>query len=303
MKKGFKLFYVFIIFVFALSVFLLRPNVPAFAGTISRGSRANYRHRRPSTEATEDGAISRKSRANGRHRRAASTYAGNDRAISWGLKSNNQRRLPIPPTDGAKILAENGGIFFKDGDEKKVYLTFDLGYEAGYTAEVLDVLKENNVKAVFFVCGHYLKEKELINRILAEGHSVGNHTDGHKDLPKLPNDAVKKDIATLQQNFKNLYDDAPMIFFRPPKGRFNDRVLKIASGEGLKTVLWSIAIEDWTRTPIDAKACADKIEQRLHCGAIILSHIANSGTPEMLRLLLSKIESAGYTVGTPEELL
>jgi peptidoglycan-N-acetylmuramic acid deacetylase len=278
MKKSFKLFYVFIS-IFALSAFLLRPDVPAFAGVISREPRASRLHRRASTEA-----------------------ADRDRTISWGLKSNDQHRLPIPPPNGAEKLAKNGGIFFKDGGEKKIYFTFDLGYEAGYTAEVLDVLKENNIKAIFFVCGNYLKEKELINRILDEGHSVGNHTDRHKDLPKLPDEAIKTDIMTLQQNFKSLYNDAPMSFFRPPKGRFNDKVLKIASGEGLKTVLWSIAIADWEKAPIDASACADKIEQRLHPGAIILSHITNSGTVEMLRLLLSKIEKAGYIAGAPEEL-
>lgn len=232
----------------------------------------------------------------------ASVYA-DDHVISWGISPNTAERTPEPPAGSIKLLDENNGIFVGNTKEKKVYFTFDLGYEAGYTATVLDILKANNIKGIFFLCGNYLKEENLIKRMIDEGHYIGNHTDKHKDLPTLSEEAIKKDIATLQENFSTVHSNIPMKFFRPPQGRISEKVLKIANSEGLKTTLWSIAIVDWAKTPIDAAASANKIEKRLHPGAIILSHITNSGTPEMLKILIPKIAVKGYQTGDPSELL
>lgn len=222
--------------------------------------------------------------------------------ISWGINPNTRGTTPEPPAGGAKLLSEYNGIFVGNTDGKKVYFTFDLGYEAGYTAEVLDILKEHSIKGIFFLCGNYLKETELIGRMLAEGHEIGNHTDRHKDLPSLSEEGVKKDILTFAENYNARYSGKPIKFFRPPQGRFSKKVLSIADGQGLKTTLWSIAIVDWGKKPIDAAVNAKKITSRLHPGAIILFHITNSGTPEMLKLLIPQIAEKGYTVGSPAEL-
>lgn len=222
--------------------------------------------------------------------------------ISWGVNPNILEKTPEPPKGSQKLLDENNGLFVKKTEEKKVYFTFDLGYEAGYTESVLDILKENNIKAVFFLCGNYLKEKHLIKRMISEGHSIGNHTDKHKDLPTLSDEGIKKDIETFSVNFNSLYT-APLNFFRPPQGRFSERVLKIAKAENLITTLWSIAIVDWGKAPINAPENAKKIETRLHPGAIILFHITNSGTPKMLNELIPLIKNKGYQCGTPAELI
>jgi peptidoglycan-N-acetylmuramic acid deacetylase len=234
--------------------------------------------------------------------RAANIASAADTVISWGVTPNAREATPEPPKGGGKMLAENNGMFVGDASRKEVYFTFDLGYEAGYTASVLDILKENNIKAIFFICGNYLQENELIGRMIAEGHTLGNHTDRHKDLPTLSTDAINKDIADVQIKFDAKYGAYPMKYFRPPQGRFNESVLKAANAQGMKTMLWSIAIVDWGRTPINAVECAVKIEKRLHNGAIILLHITNSGTPEMLKLLLPKITAKGYAFGNPTEL-
>lgn len=231
----------------------------------------------------------------------ALTAAAAEIIISWGVVPNTLEKTPEPPKGGQKLLEENNGIFVRRTEEKKVYFTFDLGYEAGYTGQVLDILRENNIKAIFFLCGNYLKQKDLINRMINEGHSIGNHTDKHKDLPTLADEGIKKDIKTFSDNFSGLYT-APLNFFRPPQGRFSERVLKIADTEGLKTTLWSIAIVDWGKDPINALENAKKIESRLHPGAVILFHITNSGTPKMLELLIPKIKNKGYQAGTPNEL-
>ena len=130
-------------------------------------------------------------------------------------------------------------------DSNSIYLTFDLGYEAGYTEQILDVLKENNVKAVFFITGHYLNsEPDLVKRMIEEGHIVGNHTVNHKSLVDLSDEEIEDEIMNLH---KSLYEKFgyEMTYFRPPKGEFSERVLKIAKDLGYTAVLWSNAYDDW----------------------------------------------------------
>jgi len=230
-------------------------------------------------------------------------YTLSGSVVNWGLTPNSREVTPEAPKGGAELLKKYGGMFVCDADagsgKKVVYFTFDLGYEAGFTAECLDILKENNIKATFFLCGNYLQEDELVGRMIAEGHTIGNHTDRHKDLPKLGDEAMQKDIKEFDNKFTAKYGELygkKMTHFRPPQGRFSERVLKEVAGQGMKTVMWSIAIVDWGKTAIPAKPNADKIARRIHPGAIILFHITNSGTPEMLRLLIPQLAEKGYAV-------
>lgn len=224
-------------------------------------------------------------------------------AVSWGLKHNSREATPEASPSGITMLRKYGGMFVCDKDaetgSKNVYFTFDLGYEAGFTAECLDILKANNIKATFFLCGNYLQEEELIGRMIAEGHTIGNHTDKHKDLPKLGNDAMRKDITDFADKFEAKYGEAygrKLTHFRPPQGRFDEHTLKEVAAQGMKTIMWSSAIVDWGKTPIAAKPNADKITNRIHPGAIILFHISNSGTPEMLKLLIPQLQEKGYKI-------
>jgi len=224
-------------------------------------------------------------------------------SINWGLSPNTREEVPMAPDGVASLFKQYNGLYHADTTEKKVFFTFDLGYEAGYTAEVLDILKEHNIKGIFFLCGHYLTETELVKRMLAEGHQIGNHTDKHKDLPKQSREGATKDIMDFQNMFKEQYPDAPApVYFRPPQGRFDEKTLSIANENNLKTMLWSIAIVDWGKKPIDAQKNADKITSRVHPGAIILFHITNSGTPQMLRKLIPQLQEKGYAIGSPDEI-
>ena len=111
--------------------------------------------------------------------------------------------------------------------------------------KILDVLKESNVKAVFFITGHYLNtQSDLVKRMLEEGHTVGNHTVNHKSLPTLSDTEIEKELMDLH---KALYDKFgyEMTYFRPPKGEFSERVLNIACNLGYTPVLWSFAYDDW----------------------------------------------------------
>lgn len=224
-------------------------------------------------------------------------------AISWGLSRFGDEKIPTCPDGAETLLKQYNGFYVADTDKKEIYLTFDLGYESGYTAQILDTLKKHNLKAIFFLCGNYLKETELVNRMIAEGHYIGNHTDKHKDLPTLTAEGVKTDIMTIQNAFKDQYPNAkPMTFFRPPKGRIDEKTLKIAKENGLRTTMWSIAIVDWGKKPIDADASANKIMSRIHPGAMVLLHIANAGMPKTVEKLIPMLAEKGYTIGDPSNL-
>ena len=220
------------------------------------------------------------------------------KGIAWGLTPNTKEMTPGIPRGAQALLDAHNGIFVGDTSKKEVYLTFDLGYEAGHTAGVLDVLKENSIKAIFFLCGNYLKETELVTRMMAEGHIIGNHTDKHKDLPTLSEEAIRKDIDDFTIKFKDAYPDAPPLkHFRPGKGRFDERTLRVANEQNLKTVMWSSAIVDWARTPIPVQPAVDKILSRIHPGAIILFHISNSSMSDIISQLIPMLHEKGYSFG------
>jgi len=227
--------------------------------------------------------------------------------ISWGLKQHGNEQPPSADPAGAEMLGRYGGRYIvtpDDGAQKRVYFTYDLGYEAGYTAEVLDVLKTHNIKAVFFLAGHYAKTEEaLVRRMLSEGHAMGNHTNNHKTLTRCSDEAMRADITELEAICLEKYDEKPA-FFRPPGGVFNEHVLSTAQGMGYTTLLWSAAYVDWERDkPMGAQKACDKVTSMVHPGAIFLFHIASSDTPKALPMILSALEKQGYTVGAPGELI
>ena len=226
--------------------------------------------------------------------RPHAAFAGSDRAYSWGLSHRGGGHPPV--ATGGDLLTQNNGIYLGDTAGKTVYLTFDLGYEAGYTDAVLDTLKSHDIKAIFFLCGHYLKETELVERMISEGHIIGNHTDKHKDLPSLSREGATADIDMFTEKYSANFN-APVKHFRPPQGRFNRTVLEEVAKRNMKTVMWSLAIVDWGKTPINAEACAKKITERIHPGAVILLHISNAGTHKMLNLLVPMLQENGYTFG------
>ena len=211
--------------------------------------------------------------------------------VNWGLSHKGNETTPVVSSIGAELLKKYNGLYVGDTSQRQVYLTFDLGYEAGYTGEVLDLLKEYQIKGLFFLCGNYLSQTDLILRMQNEGHQLGNHTNKHRDLPSLDEEGIRRDIKDLQLS-------SNVKFFRPPQGRFDEKTLRVASEEGLRAVLWSLAIEDWQKTPkLNVDACVDKILKRVHPGAIMLFHITNAGTPEMLRKVIPALRAKGYSFG------
>ena len=167
-----------------------------------------------------------------------------NKKYGWGVKraeNNEQPDISVYK----KILDLYKGISMGNKEEKVIYITFDQGYEAGYTPKILDVLKENNVKATFFITGHYLNsETELVKRMVNDGHIVGNHTVNHYSMPEIDDNKIKKEILDLHSAVfeKTGYE---MKYMRPPKGEFSERTLKLTADLDYTTVMWSLAYDDF----------------------------------------------------------
>ena len=176
---------------------------------------------------------------------AKATETTSNKLISWGLKRSENHEQPQLDNSSLELLKKYDGIAMGNELNPYLYLTFDLGYEAGYTEKILDVLEENKVKAIFFITGHYLNTQEdLVKRMIEDGHIVGNHTVNHKSLSTLSESEIEKEIMDLH---KALYEKFgyEMKYFRPPKGEFSEKVLKVVKKLNYKTVLWSFAYDDW----------------------------------------------------------
>ena len=183
-------------------------------------------------------------------------------------------------------------------------MTFDAGYENGNTAPILDALKKHNAPGTFFVVGSYIKENpDLIKRMVAEGHTVGNHTYHHPNMSQKDEASYKKELNDLAALFQETTGTPLPLFYRPPEGKFSDENLTWAQELGYKTIFWSLAYVDWKQDAQPSREAAfDKLMPRTHDGAIVLLHSTSATNAAILDELLTRWEEMGYTFGTLSEL-
>lgn len=205
----------------------------------------------------------------------------------------------------AEELKKYDAYYLGSSDEKVIYLTFDCGYENGYTDTMLDALKKHNVPATFFIVGHYVTSApEQVKRMVAEGHTVGNHTYHHPDMSAISDmSAFKKEMDDVANAFKELTGTEMAMYYRPPQGKYNTKNLQMAKELGYSTFFWSLAHVDWdvNKQPSREKAM-EKLTKRIHPGAIVLLHNTSQTNSEILDELLTKWKEMGYTFGTLEDL-
>jgi peptidoglycan-N-acetylmuramic acid deacetylase len=225
-----------------------------------------------------------------------------NKKIGWGIKRNDNHEQPDLGSNNKKLIDENEDIAMGNKEDKFVYLTFDEGYEAGYTPQILDVLKENDVKAAFFITGHYLNTKpELVKRMIDEGHIVGNHTVNHPSMPDLDNDKVKEEIMKLHVTVFEKFG-YEMKYLRPPKGEFSQRTLYLSKSLGYTTVMWSFAYDDWDENKQGRENYAkEKILSNTHNGAVILLHANSKDNTNILDETIKEIKKQGYEFKTLDE--
>ncbi len=233
------------------------------------------------------------------------SIAASTEITNWGLSFQEKGKSPVGNATPDHLKKFNS-YYIGNPNEKVIYLTFDAGFENGYTPKILDTLKKHNVKAAFFLVGNYIeKEPDLVKRMVDEGHIVGNHTYNHPDMSKISDiESFKKEITSLEELYKSTTGQEMSKFYRPPQGKFNEANLKQANELGYKTIFWSLAYVDWYVNKQPTKEYAfEKLIPRIHPGAVVLLHSTSKTNCEILDELLNKWEEEGYTFKTLNELV
>ena len=223
---------------------------------------------------------------------------------NWGLSFQTEGEAPVGNASVAD-LAQYDAYYLGDTSKKVIYLTFDCGYENGYTEKILDALKKHQAPAAFFVVGNMIETApDIICRMVEEGHIVGNHTYHHPDMSAISEQAAfQKELDDLAALFQETTGQELPKFYRPPQGKYSEENLKQAQALGYKTILWSLAYVDWyvDDQPTAEQAYA-KLLPRIHDGAIVLLHSTSRTNAEILDDLLTKWEDMGYTFASLDEL-
>ncbi|MBR0469580.1 MAG: polysaccharide deacetylase family protein [Clostridia bacterium] len=233
----------------------------------------------------------------------ATDYSALDSAgMGWGFVKKKGHAPDISNRE-KEMLAKYDGYYIDENAEKVMYLTFDEGYENGYTSKILDVLESTQTPAAFFVTGPYLENQtELVERMIKDGHVVGNHTVNHPNLPKQSVETVQKELSGLNAMCEEKYGYT-MHYMRPPEGEWSERVLAVARDMGYKTILWSCAYKDWDINAQKGKDYAFKqVTPYFHDGAILLLHAVSSDNADALESIINCAKEQGYTFKSLDEL-
>ncbi len=223
---------------------------------------------------------------------------------SWGLSFPIPGELPQAPVSAERLRPLDAAYCDPDGG-KTLYLTFDAGYENGYTSQILDILKAHDVPAGFFLVGTYIeKNPDLVRRMVSEGHTVGNHTQSHPNMASLTSlEAVKKELSQVEEAYFAVTGESLPKFYRPPQGIYSEENLRHAQTLGYKTVFWSLAYADWdNNAQPSAETAFSKLLPRLHDGAVILLHSTSRTNAAILEEFLTRCKNLGYRFAPMNEL-
>lgn len=230
--------------------------------------------------------------------------ASSGASANWGLSFQEEGKAPIGNA-APSYLKDFDAYYVEETEEKKIYLTFDCGFENGNTPAILDALKKHNAKATFFIVGNYMETSpDLVKRMVEEGHTVGNHTYHHPDMSKIGDkEAFRKELSDLEALYEETIGQPMTKYYRPPQGIYSESNLKMAQELGYKTFFWSLAYVDWyqDQQPTHEEAFS-KLIPRIHPGAVVLLHNTSKTNGEILDELLTKWEELGYSSHTLGEL-
>lgn len=224
---------------------------------------------------------------------------------NWYFKPNNQGNPPEGAKEANQFMSKYDCYYLGDTSKKVLYLTFDEGYENGYTAPILDVLKKHNVKAAFFVVKPYItSNKELVKRMVDEGHLVCNHSARHPSMASIfEEDKFNKELSDVEEAFEQATGKKMAKFFRPPMGKYSELSLNYTKAYGYKTIFWSFAYKDWEpKNQPSHEFGKNIIAKRTHNGAIVLLHAVSKTNAEILDDVISRWEKEGYEIKSLNEL-
>ncbi len=207
------------------------------------------------------------------------------------------------PNVSIKTIEENNGYTI-GSDDKRIYLTFDCGYENGYTLKILDVLKETDTKACFFITGHYLNSSyDIVKRMITDGHIVGNHTYSHKSFNVSSNEEILNDIKKLEDLYKEKTGLTMSKYIRPPKGEYTEKSQKLLADNGYSSIFWSLAYVDWYKDKYYGNHYSyNNVMKKIHNGAIILMHSVSKDNTLDLKDIIIDLKEKGYIFSSLDDL-
>lgn len=213
----------------------------------------------------------------------------------WWLKRNENHQTP-EVSDHIDLSKYDAYYVNPKCKKKKIFLTFDCGYENGFTPKILDVLKKQKVVAAFFVTKPFIREgRELIRRMKKEGHIVGNHTVHHKSMPTLSDRDNKQEIIDCAEYCKEATGYEMDHCIRPPMGEYNEKTLKLTKSMGYKTIFWSMAYVDFDVNKQPGKQyVVEHFKKYTHNGAIPLMHNVSQSNAEALDEVITNLKKEGY---------
>lgn len=222
--------------------------------------------------------------------------------IEWGIKRAKNHEQPDLGSKNRELIEKYNGMAMGNKESKNVYVTFDLGYEAGYTENILNTLKENNVPAAFFITAHYVNTaSDLVQRMIDEGHIIGNHTVNHKSMPNISEKELEKELMNLHTSIYEKFG-YEMKYMRPPKGEYSERSLNTTVKLGYIPVMWSFAYADWdeAKQPTHTEGI-NKIVDNVHNGEVMLLHATSKTNMEILDRVIKQIKNMGYEFKSLDE--
>lgn len=227
----------------------------------------------------------------------------------WYCKHAKDHVQPI--LDSRLAFIEDYNAYYIDrrncdanAEEKVIYLTFDAGYENGNIEKTLDILREEQVPAAFFILDTILyKNQELVVRMVNEGHTVANHTARHRDMSQYSNEAFLAELHTLEALYKEKIGGEMAKYYRPPEGVFSRENLACAAENGYKTIFWSFAYPDWdNQKQMPIEKAKQIILDNLHNGEVMLLHPTSNTNVQILAEVIREAREKGYRFGTLDEL-
>lgn len=232
--------------------------------------------------------------------KSSSSVSLNTKCNGWGMgKDLDEKNCPISCVNFQAKYQKFGAYFYnppkQEGAQKTITLTFDNGYENGFTEKILDTLDKKQVKAVFFLTGDYAKKNApIIEKMVSKNHVLGNHSQTHPSMPGISVEKMKSEIQTLHKTIMENFG-VEMNLFRPPKGEYSEQSLAVTQEMGYKSIFWSFAYADWDpKNQPDENEALDTLKSHLHDGAIYLLHTVSQTNANILADFIDHAKSQGY---------
>lgn len=232
-------------------------------------------------------------------------FSANAEEFHWGFKKSSNG---VPPNagDALDVMLDNHGAIYKGKPEEKIaYLTFDNGYENGYTESILNTLKAEEAPATFFLTGHYLTSAtQLVKRMITDGHGIGNHSYDHPNMANLSKKEMEDEWTRFDKKLEELTGVKRTTYARPPKGIFNEQLLRTGNDLGYRHIFWSVAFVDWhADKPKGRDYAYGELMKQLHPGALILMHTVSPDNAEALPAFIQDAKKEGYVFKTLDDLV